>query len=364
MSEKLNRLLLGISLVLLLAGLIVLMSASAIIGEQDYGDVYYFIKRQLLQGVLGGVILVWLASKIDYHIWKKLSFFLLAINILLLLMCFLPTFHPPGTPTSRGLKIGPIILQPAEFLKISLIAFISGLLSNYPPAKRRKITSRPFIIFFCAIGLVGIIIFKQPATGTLLVLAISTLAIYFSAGLTALQFLFICLSGLMALALVIIKSPYRYERITSFLSPQKDPLGKGYHIIQSLIGIGSGGIFGVGFGRSVQRFNYLPESHTDAIFSIIAEEFGFIGSTVVITLFLIFLVTGLKIAKNAEDSFGRFLAIGLTCSITAQAFINIAAMCKLLPITGIPLPFFSYGSSSLITTLISVGILSRIAKRS
>jgi cell division protein FtsW len=184
-----------------------------------------------------------------------------------------------------------------------------------------------------------------------------------AAGSSIFQFLFFGLLGVLGLGFIIKITPYRLERVMSFLSPQQDPLGQGYHIMQSLLGIGSGGLLGIGFGRSIQKFNYLPESHTDAIFSIIAEEFGFLGSLTVIVLFLILISIGFKIARRAPDEFGKFLAIGLICNIGFQAFINIGAMCQLFPMTGIPLPFISYGGSSLAINLISIGLLSNIAKQ-
>jgi len=363
MSNKLNRLLITFCFILLAAGLVALISASAVIGEQGYGDVYHFVKKQLLQGIFLGLILAWIVSKVDYHHWTKLALILLVFNILLLLLCYLPAFQPAEAPARRWLKIGFLSFQPSELIKLTYIIFLASLLNRFSVDKRRKINSVPFLIFICSLVLVVIIIYKQPATGTLIVLVLSSLAVYITAGMGLFQFLSLGLISIPVLGYIIKTSSYRLARILSFLSPQSDPLGKGYHIIQSLIGIGSGGLFGKGFGRSIQKFNYLPESHTDAIFSIIAEEFGFLGSLAVIILFLFLLSIGFKIAKRAPDSLGRFLAIGLTCTIGFQVFVNIASMCQLIPMTGIPLPFISYGSSSLVTTLLSIGILSNIAKQ-
>lgn len=363
MSNKLNRLLITFSFILLVIGLVALISASAVIGEQRYGDVYYFVKKQLLYVMFLGLVFAWITSKIDYHFWKKWALILLVFSIFLLLLCFVPAFQNTGVSARRWLKIGFLNFQPSELIKLTYIIFLASVLSRFSVEKRRKISAPPFILFITTLALIGIIILKQPATGTLLVLALSSITVYISAGISAIQFLSLSFLGALGLGFIILKSSYRRTRILSFLSPQSDPLGKGYHIIQSLIGIGSGGLFGVGFGRSIQKFNYLPESHTDAIFSIIAEEFGFLGSLTIIILFLFFISTGLKIAKRAPDNLGKFLAIGLTCNIGFQVLINIAAMCQLIPITGIPLPFISYGGSSLVITLISIGILSNIAKQ-
>ena len=362
-QNKLNRLLIIFSSLLLVIGLIALISASAVIGEQEYGDVYHFVKKQLLLGVFLGLIFAWIASKINYRSWTKLALILLILNIVLLLLCFIPALQPLGSPAHRWLRIGPINFQPSEFIKLTYIIFLAGLLSRFSIDKRRKMNAIPFIIFVSTLAIIALIIFKQPATGTLLVLGLSSVSVYIVAGMSMFQFFSLGTTSILGLIFIIQRTSYRLRRILSFWSPESDPLGKGYHIIQSLIGIGSGGLFGIGFGRSIQKFNYLPESHTDAIFSIIAEEFGFLGSSLIIILFLLLISIGLKIAKKAPDNLGKFLAIGLTCNIGFQAFINIAAMCKLLPITGIPLPFISYGPSSLIATLISIGILSNIAKQ-
>lgn len=364
MPHSLSRSLIIVTFIILVIGLVALISASAVIGEQNYGDVYYFVKRQLLQGVFIGLIAAWCASKIDYHTWKKYGPIFLALNIFLLLLCFAPFFGSSEGLANRWIKIGPISFQPSELLKITYILFLAGLLSGSSLKKRRKLIGFPFLCFLATLSLSGYIIIKQPSTGSLVVLILSSLSVYISAGASLAQILFFGLIGTLGLGFIIKKTPYRWNRIISFLSPQQDPLGQGYHIIQSLLAIGSGGLFGVGFGKSVQKFNYLPESHTDAIFSIIAEESGFIGSLVIIILFLILISIGFKIANRAPDEFGKFLAIGLICNIGFQAFINIGAMCQIFPITGIPLPFISYGGSSLVINLISIGLLSNIAKQS
>jgi cell division protein FtsW len=363
MHNKLNQFFITFSLLILVVGLIALISASAVIGEQKYGDVYYFIKRQLLHGVLVGLIAAWIVSRIDYHVWKKYSLVFLIFNIVLLLLCFVPAFQSSGVSANRWINIGFINFQPSELLKISYILFLATLLSSFSLKKRRELIGFPFLCFLFTLFLVSYIIVQQPATGSLVVLFLSSLTVYMAAGSSIFHFLFFGLLGALGLGFIIKVTPYRWERIMSFLSPQQDPLGQGYHIMQSLLGIGSGGLLGIGFGRSIQKFNYLPESHTDAIFSIIAEEFGFVGSLTIIILFLILISIGFKIAKRAPDEFGRFLAIGLICNIGFQAFINIGAMCQIFPITGIPLPFISYGGSSLAINLISIGLLSNIAKQ-
>lgn len=361
-KEKYLKLLFIFTLILIGIGILGLINASSIIGLERYHDFYYFVKKQLLQGILGGLILGFVVSKINYHFWKKTSLLLLIINIILVGLCFVSPFKSPVNSAYRWLKLGPISLQPSEFLKVTYILFFSSVLASSDLKLRKKIFSAPFITYLISLGLIVIILAKQPSTGTSLILGLSSLAMYFSAGLTWKQFLLIVLLGSLFLGFLIIKSPYRLERIMAYLEPTADPLGKGYQSIQSLIGIGSGGLFGVGIGKSVQKFNYLPESHTDAIFSILAEELGFVGSLFIISMFLLFITVGLGLAQETSDLYGRLIIIGIISGIGFQAFINIAAITKVFPLTGIPLPFISYGSSAFVTNLLGLGIITNIAK--
>jgi len=362
-KEKYQKSLLVCTIILIIIGIMSLISASSIIGAEEHNNVYYFVIRQLLQGLLGGLIIAWIASKIDYRFFKKIALFLLILNMILVGLCFLGPFKAPVNSAFRWLKFGPISFQPSEFLKITYVIFLASVLNNFSLEKRRKIFSLPFFIYIVSLGMIAGILAKQPSTGTSIILCLSSLAIYFSAGLNWKQIITVFLLGGLFLSFLIAGTSYRSERIISFLFPSNDPLGKGYQSLQSLIGIGSGGLFGVGFGHSIQKFNYLPESHTDAIFSIIAEEFGFVGSIFILLIFLLFLFAGFGIAKETADPYGKFVIIGIISGIGFQAFINIAAMCKLIPITGIPLPFISYGSSAFITNLLGLGIISNIAKQ-
>ncbi|MFA5392252.1 MAG: FtsW/RodA/SpoVE family cell cycle protein [Candidatus Paceibacterota bacterium] len=361
---KYQKSLIIFTIILIIIGVMGLISASSIIGAEGYQDVYYFVKRQLLQGVLGGLIIAWIVSKINYRYWKKIAFFLLILNLILVGLCFFGPFKSPVNSAYRWLKFGPISFQPSEFLKITYVIFLVSILTNYSLEKRRKIFSPPFLIYIISLGTIAGILAKQPSTGTSIILCLSSLAIYFSAGLSWKQIIVVLLLGGLFLGFLITKTPYRLDRIKTFLFPFNDPLGKGYQSLQSLIGIGSGGLLGVGFGHSIQKFNYLPGSHTDAIFSIIAEEFGFVGSVFILLIFSLFIFAGLSIAKETVDPYGKFIIIGIISGIGFQAFINIAAMCKLIPITGIPLPFISYGSSAFIANLLGLGIISNIAKSS
>lgn len=361
-GEKYQKSFLIFTAILIAAGIIGLISASSIIGQEDHQDVYYFVKKQLIQGVFGGFVIAWIVSKINYHYFKKAALFLLICNLALVGLCFWGPFKASVGAAQRWLKFGPITWQPSELLKITYILFLAGILT-YASDKRRKISIRVFFLYLISLGIIAGILARQPSTGTSIILGISSLAMYFSAGLSWKQVIATVLLTGLFFGILIVNTPYRLQRITSFLSASSDPLGKGYQSLQSLISIGSGGLWGVGFGHSIQRYNYLPESHTDAIFSIIAEEFGFIGSTFILLVFLLFISAGLGIAKITADPYGKLIVVGIVAGIGSQAFINIAAMCKLIPITGIPLPFISYGSSSFITNLLGIGIISNIIKQ-
>ncbi|MCD6568798.1 putative lipid II flippase FtsW [bacterium] len=359
-SSQWGHSLLIVSSILLVTGMISLISASAVIGIQKHNDVFYFVKKQLL-GILLGALLGYIVLKMPVRFWQKTSSFLLIINIILIILCFVPSLQAPGAAARRWIKLGPFTVQPSEFLKITYSAFVASLLAKFSLEERRKVWGIPFIIFIFSLAVISGIILKQPSTGTLFTLVTASIAMYLAAGMTPVQLLSLALIVAIGGFYVVQKTPYRLERIIYFMSPEKDPLGKGYHILQSLLGIGSGGLWGVGWGRSVQKFNYLPESHTDAIFAIIAEEFGFIGSVFILFLFLMLFSLGLKIARSARTKFETFFAIGLICNICIQALINIGVMTGVFPFTGVPLPFISYGGSAMITTLVSVALLYKIA---
>lgn len=364
-KNKLIRNLWILTFVFIGIGMMALISSSSIIGQEKYNDPFYFVKKQLIQGVFLGLIVAYLFTKINLNFLKKISPLLLILNIILLLMCFYPKFSTIETNgAKRWLKLGPLSFQPSEILKITYPLFLSNILANSPLKKRKKIFGFPYICFLITLGLIAITLFKQPSTGTFLVIASSSLIMYLTASMSILQFLVFIGIGGISLYYAISKTSYRLNRIFSFISPEKDPLGSGYQIIQSITGIGLGGLLGRGFGNSIQKFNYLPQAHTDAIFSIIAEEFGFLGSLSIISLFIIFLWLGVTIAKKTKEKFLKYLAVGLTFNIVIQALINIASMCKLSPITGIPLPFISYGGTAMVINLTIIGLLINIYKNS
>lgn len=349
--------------VLTLVGLLFLMSVSSVAGEEKFGDAFYFLKRQLLFGLLPGLILAYLAYRIPLSFWKKAALALLILNLILLALVFVPGFRLLENGAQRWLKIGPLSFQPSEFLKITILLFLASWLSS---KSKHEINSfkKTILPFWVLIFLAGILVILEPATGNFVVIAASALVVLMVAGMT-IRNLGISLALLaMIMALVVVSSPYRYERVLHFLNPSQDVSGlnKTYQSRQSLISVGSGGLLGVGFGKSQQKYNYLPESYSDLIFAIWAEESGFIGVFGVILAFLFLAFLGLGIAKKSGDNFSAYLAVGLTSWIVGQAFLNMAVSCSLLPIIGLPLPFFSAGGSILLVTLLSVGLLLNIAK--
>lgn len=364
MQTKLgDKTLLTVTSILLIFGLIMIASAGIIYSETRFADPYYFFKRQLLYGVLPGIIALYLFSKLDYHFWKKFAVPMFFVSVIFLILVFVPGVGSRIYGASRWIQLGPFSFQPSEMTKLAVIIYLAAWLESRGTA-RIKDFFEGLLPFLGIMGLIGFLIMKQPDTGTFGVIILTSLAIFFVSG-ARLQHLF-SMGGLGMLALwILIKiEPYRLDRILAFLDPAADPKGIGYQINQALLAVGSGGFFGVGLGHSRQKFNYLPEPVGDSIFAVIGEEVGMLGATVLVMLFVTLAIRGIKIAKNAPDMFGRLVATGITMWITFQAFINISANIALIPLTGIPLPFISYGGTSLVFLMAAIGILLNISKQS
>lgn len=347
--------------VLLLYGLVMLASASSVISFEKFGNSNYLLQHQVIYGVVIGLVGFLVMSKIDYHIWRKFAFPLMALNILLLLAVFLPGIGYEFGGARRWVQLGPTLFQPTELLKLTFILYVSTLFAkNKEGIKDVAFGLVPFLII---VGSIAFLIMLQPDMGTMISIAIIGFVIFYVAGapLKHLAWLVVGASGLFALLIKL--APYRTARLTVFLNPALDPQGIGYQINQALLAIGSGGVFGLGLGHSRQKYLYLPEVTGDSIFAVIAEELGLIFAVALIALFLYFMYRGLKVARQAPDTFGTLIATGIVAWIVLQAFINIAAMVTLIPLTGIPLPFISYGSSALATSLIAVGLLVNISKQ-
>jgi cell division protein FtsW len=347
--------------VILVFGLVMLSSASSFLGFEKFNDSNYYLKHQLLYGLSIGLVAFFLLSKIDYHVWKKYALFFMILNVFLLLAIFIPGLGFGYGGARRWIQVGFFTIQPSEILKLVFVLYLSTLFAkNIEHIKDPNYSLMPFLVI---LGTSAILIMMQPDMGTLITIILIALSIYFVAGASWKHLLWFIL-GSGGLFLLLIKiAPYRTARLTVFLNPAIDPQGIGYHINQALLAIGSGGFFGLGLGHSRQKLLYLPEVTGDSIFAIIAEEVGFLFALVLIALFLTLMYKGFQIAKRAPDAFGRLVATGITAWFVLQAFINIAAMVTLVPLTGIPLPFVSYGSSALAISLAAVGILVNISKQ-
>jgi len=348
---------------ILLFGLIMLSSASVAVGFNRFGDGGFYIKRQLVALVVG-LVAFYFCYRADYHRWQKYSFPLFLLSLFLLVLVFVPGIGVGGYGARRWLDFYFFrSFQPAELVKLSLILYLAAWFTERGEAVMRNFKTG-VLPFLGLLAVLFILIIKQPDLGTLLVICWIGLVLYFIGGAHPKHFAAIILSGLALLALAIKLAPYRLERVTSFLNPWLDPQGAGYHITQALYAIGSGGIFGVGLGHSRQKFLYLPEVTGDSLFAIIAEELGFVLTSLVIALFLVFLWRGSRIARGASDNYGKLVAVGITAWLVGQAFLNIGAITKTLPLTGVPLPLMSYGGTALVMTLAGLGILLNISKTS
>lgn len=341
-------------------GLMMIASAGIAYANVRFGDEYYFFKQQLYGLALGSVLL-FVTSRLPYQTWQKLvlPIFLLALGLLVLV--FIPGVGTTVYGAARWIELGPVSFQPSEVMKLAIILYLAAWLAKQGEKKTRDLFEG-LIPFLFILALVGFLIIKQPDTGTLGLIFIVALSIFFASGASLRHLLALVLGGVLFLAFLIKIAPYRMERFLVFLNPEHDPLGSGYQVTQALLAIGSGGLFGVGLGHSRQKFNYLPEPATDSIFAVLAEETGLIGASIVILLFLIFAWRGFGIAKRAPDVFGRLLAVGITSWVVFQAFINIAAISGLIPLTGIPLPFISFGGTALAVLMAAVGILLNISR--
>ncbi|MBI5530931.1 MAG: putative lipid II flippase FtsW [Candidatus Doudnabacteria bacterium] len=351
--------LLVITFALLACGLAVLYSASTVSSFNNFGNTSYYIVHQLLYGAVLGIIAMFILAKINYHVWQKYLPLLIFASLFFLALVKVPGLGFSAGGATRWVHFGPAVFQPAELAKLVIIFY----LASWADKKRGQLNNFYFGLLpsLIIIGLYSLLILWQPDLGTMLVLLLTAFFMLFAAGIDWKYFFYSALVGVMSLYLVIKFEPYRMRRITTFLNPELDPKGISYQINQALLAIGSGGLWGFGYGLSRQKHNYLPEVMSDSVFAVLAEELGFIRVLFVLALFFLFALKGYNIAKNAPDTFGKMVAFGITSWITLQAFINIGAIAGLLPLTGVPLPFFSYGGTAMIANLAAIGILINIS---
>lgn len=359
MKHSFDKILLIAVLILSIFGIIMIYSASSIWAEYKFNDSFHYLKYQSVFFIIGTIIML-IISKIDYKVYYEKSNLIILICLLLLIAVLIPGIGSIRNGSRSWFGIGPLGIQPSEAAKLGLIIFTSKYLSkNNKFLKSYKEGVFPILgITLLFFGLIML----QPDLGTGLILVMAIISLLFIAGVNMKFFFAIGILGLFGIVILIIIAPYRMDRITSFINPWKDALGTGFQIIQSLYAIGPGGLLGTGFLNSVQKHFYLPEPQTDFIFSIIAEEFGVVGAFIVTGLFSVILWRGIKIALNAKDSFSKYLAFGMIFQMIFQTLMNLMVVIGLIPVTGVTLPFLSYGGSSLLISMASIGILLNISK--
>jgi cell division protein FtsW len=346
-------------LFLLAIGVVMVYSSSAVSAYVNYNDGYFFLKRQLVWAALGIVAMLFTMS-VDYHVWRRLANPIIIVTLILLILVLVPGLGKVVNGARRWLGFGSLYLQPSEIAKLSMVLFCSESLAR----NQDKITSflrgllPQLLILLVVFGL----ILKEPDLGTALAIGGTVFVLLFTAGAKIYHLASLGLAGVAGIVVAIIVEPYRLRRLFAFSDPWADPLDSGYHIIQSLYAIGSGGLFGVGLGRSREKFLYLPEPHTDFIFAIVGEEMGFLGTVLVLLLFAVFLWRGTRTAIRSGERYAGLLAIGITGLIVGQAILNMGVVSGVLPTTGVPLPFLSFGGSSLVITLFSAGVLLNVSR--
>ncbi len=373
MNKHFNYFLFVLVVILVGSSFLFLACLSAPASLQRFGNTNYYLFHQLLFGLLPGIVLGFAAYKISLQFLKKMAPWLVLGNLILLFLVFIPKIGSSAGGASRWINLGVGSIQPSEFLKITAILYISAWiaskLSETQVKDWKSITKKgyhniiyiflPFVIF---LGLISVALYFQKDASTLGIIAITLLAMYFSARTPLWHTLLILISGASILLFLIKFEPYRLDRWLIFLHPDVDPLGKGFQLRQSLISLGSGGVFGKGLGMSTQKFGFLPQAMSDSIFAIFGEESGIAGCCALIVIFILFFWLGIQISKNSNDRFSKMTAVGIVVWITFQAFINMSSVAGIFPLAGIPLPFFSYGGSHLVVELIGVGLLLNISK--
>lgn len=345
---------------LLLFGIVILASVSTALSQQKFGSPTFFLFRHFLFGIAPGLLLGFIAFKMPMDFFRKRAPVFLLISIALMILVFFPGIGIETGGAHRWINVWATSFQPSEILKLSFILYLAAWLPNLADKTKKK--SKTLLAFSAIIGLIGLLLTLQKDASTLGIIALSGLVMYFLSN-TPLKHTFLMIAAGVAALIALVKiAPYRMERILVFLNPDHDPMGLGYQIKQALIAIGSGGIWGRGIGLSMQKFGFLPEPMADSIFAIFSEETGFIGAIILISLFIIFIWQGFKIARRAESGFCRLACVGIVSWIALQAFVNMGSMLAIVPLSGIPLPFISYGGSALVSELIGVGLLLNISK--
>lgn len=332
-------------------GLLMVYDASSATGAQTFNDKYFFLKEQV-KWVVVGLVGASVAFFFDYRQLKKLALPAILAALVLLVCVFLPGIGLRTYGASRWINLGFTVLQPSELAKLALIIYLSAWLTTREEGK--------LMAFLLLIALLVGLIILQPDMGTAIVLFLTAMIMYFLSDNQILGLISLLPLMLLGIIGLTIRSPYRLRRLLTFLNPDTDPLGASYHIRQALIALGSGGFWGLGLGNSRQKYYYLPEATTDSIFAVIGEELGLVGTVTLVAIFLFFFVQATRLTLRVEDPFGKLLGMGIISWLTVQTLVNIASIVALIPLTGVPLPFISYGGSALVIELVGVGILANI----
>lgn len=359
-EKRFDFLLLAIIIALVGLGIIMIYSASFVIAGQRFADPYHFLRKQVAAAGLG-FFLFYLASRIDYHRWQILAWPLILVSLILLVILICPGWRHEIGGSARWLRFSSFSFQPAELAKFSLVIYVARSLAK--KGEEIKNFNHGLVPHLVILGIFFALVFKQPDFGTGLVFWALVFVMLFAGGARILHLAGIILAILPAGLILALQASYRKERLLAFLNPWSDPGNTGFQIIQSFLAFGAGKIWGIGLGEGRQKLFYLPEIHTDFIFSVVGEELGLIGVTAVIALFFFLTIRGLQISLRAPDSFGTYLALGMVTMIAVQTLMNMGVVMGLLPTKGSPLPFLSYGGTSLIINLLAGGILGNISSQ-
>lgn len=362
--RSLDPLILWMTLGLLAFGLVMLLSATGPVAMSRAGTSLFFVKRQIANGVLPGLVLFFALGFIDYRRWRPFALVALIVTIIVLVLVFIPGIGTELGGARGWIRLGSFSLQPTELVKLTFLIYLSAWLANREGQRDHHTLESGLIPFLAALGSVMLLIILQPDTGSMAVIVLMSLFVYFLSGAPVVWFAGLSVIGLGLLTLLIRHSHYRAARFMAFLHPELDPLGVGYHINQAILAIGSGGVFGLGYGHSRQKFLYLPEVEADSISAVIAEEMGFVVMAILLIAFAALIWRCLKISQGARDPFGRYLAAGVAAWIAVQVFLNIGSMTGLIPMTGVTLPFISHGGSAMVTLLAALGLVAGIPRES
>ena len=359
MGERINFIFLAITFILILIGLAVMTNSSIPLSQANFGQSFYYLNHQLVYGVGLGLAAFLVFYKIKLSFFKKLALPGVFLAMALLALIFIPHLGYGAGGAKRWIGLHGFSFQPSEFAKLALIIYLAYWLESKKEKIKKHTTVLPFIFWLI---LVGGLVLIEPDYGTFAIISAIAFTMYFAAGAKAKTIIGVGLLALTAMTILIAVEPYRRDRVLSFLNPQRDVRGSSYQQHQALIAIGSGGFLGLGLGKGVQKYSYLPETIGDSVFAIVSEELGWVGASFILLLYLIWILSGLKIAAQAQTDFGRNMVIGVVVWIGLQTFANVLGILGLIPFSGIPLPFISYGGSALMIELAGIGLVANVAK--